>query len=132
MTRKEKVNVLEWYCDYCGNTCDTCELKNMYEGFSKSIDKGMEVFGNNFCRKFTNGSYDSRFNRAVFDVLSYVLGHDQALKAVDKDEQGLRLAYEEACSFPEFIKSVESSTKNIEPTKQRFGIFIDCFNLFTF
>ncbi|CAH6670593.1 DUF262 domain-containing protein [Pseudocitrobacter vendiensis] len=104
------------------------ELKNIYEGFSKSIDKGMEVFGNDFCRKFTNGSYDSRFNRAVFDVLSYVLGHDEALKAVDKDEQGLKLAYEEACSFPEFIKSVESSTKNIEPTKHRFGIFIDCFN----
>ena len=27
MTRDEKVNVLEWYCDHCGDTCDTCELK---------------------------------------------------------------------------------------------------------
>ena len=31
MTRKEKVNVLEWYCDHCGDTCDKCELKNMYD-----------------------------------------------------------------------------------------------------
>ena len=31
MTREEKINVLEWYCDYCGDTCDTCELKNMYD-----------------------------------------------------------------------------------------------------
>ena len=31
MTREEKVNVLEWYCDHCGDTCDTCELKNMYD-----------------------------------------------------------------------------------------------------
>ena len=31
MTRKEKVNALEWYCDHCGDTCDKCELKNMYD-----------------------------------------------------------------------------------------------------
>lgn len=31
MTRKEKVDVLEWYCDHCGNTCDNCELKNIYD-----------------------------------------------------------------------------------------------------
>ena len=31
MTRKEKINVLEWYCDHCGDTCDNCELKNMYD-----------------------------------------------------------------------------------------------------
>ena len=31
MTRDEKVNVLEWYCDHCGDTCDNCELKNMYD-----------------------------------------------------------------------------------------------------
>ena len=31
MTRKEKVNALEWYCDHCGDTCDKCELKNIYD-----------------------------------------------------------------------------------------------------
>ena len=31
MTRKEKIDALEWYCDHCGDTCDECELKNMYD-----------------------------------------------------------------------------------------------------
>lgn len=31
MTRKEKVDVLEYYCDHCGNTCYNCKLKNMYD-----------------------------------------------------------------------------------------------------
>ena len=31
MTREEKVNALEWYCDHCGDTCDKCELKNMHD-----------------------------------------------------------------------------------------------------
>ena len=31
MTREEKIDVLEYYCDHCGNTCYNCELKNMYD-----------------------------------------------------------------------------------------------------
>ena len=31
MTRKEKVNALEWYCDHFSDRCDKCELKNMYD-----------------------------------------------------------------------------------------------------
>ena len=31
MTRKDKVDALERYCDHCGDTCDKCELKNMYD-----------------------------------------------------------------------------------------------------
>ena len=31
MTRKEKIDALELYCNHCGDTCDTCELKNMYD-----------------------------------------------------------------------------------------------------
>ena len=31
MTRENKVNMLEWYCDHCCDTCDKCELKNMYD-----------------------------------------------------------------------------------------------------
>ena len=31
MTRENKVNMLEWYCDHCSDTCDKCKLKNMYD-----------------------------------------------------------------------------------------------------
>ena len=31
MTRKEKIDALELYCNHCGDTCDTCELKNLYD-----------------------------------------------------------------------------------------------------
>ena len=45
MTRKEKVDALEWYCDHCGNTCDQCELKYMY-------DKETDDFTNNYACAF--------------------------------------------------------------------------------
>ena len=31
MTRKEKIDALELYCNHCGDTCDACELKNVYD-----------------------------------------------------------------------------------------------------
>ena len=45
MTREEKVNALEWYCDHCCDTCDKCELKNMY-------DKKTDEFTNNYSCAF--------------------------------------------------------------------------------
>lgn len=58
MTRKEKVNVLEWYCDYCGNTCDTCELKNMYDketdGFTDSYSCAFDEMDDKMLDKIYN------------------------------------------------------------------------------
>ena len=31
MTRKEKIDALELHCNHCGDTCDTCKLKNVYD-----------------------------------------------------------------------------------------------------
>lgn len=45
MTRDEKVATLEWYCDHCGDTCDKCELKNMY-------DKETDEFTNKYACAF--------------------------------------------------------------------------------
>jgi len=104
------------------------ELMEMLESFSHAIDTGIDVFGGDFCRKFINGNYESRFNRAIFDVLSYILGDDNSRKLVEQNKAGLKRAYEDACGHSEFIKAVESSTKNVEPTKQRFSIFTSSFN----
>ena len=45
MTRKKKDNEHEWKCDHCGDTCDKCELKNMY-------DKKTDEFVNNYTCAF--------------------------------------------------------------------------------
>lgn len=58
MTIKEKVNVLKWYCDHCGNTCDTCELKNMYDketdGFTDSYSCAFDEMDNKMLDKIYN------------------------------------------------------------------------------
>ena len=58
MTREEKINVLEWYCDYCGDTCDTCELKNMYDketdGFTDSYSCAFDEMDDKMLDKIYN------------------------------------------------------------------------------
>lgn len=57
MTRKEKVYVLEWYCDHCGDTCDNCELKNMY-------DKKTDEFTDNYSCAF--GEMDDKMLDKIY------------------------------------------------------------------
>lgn len=45
MTRKEKVDALELYCDNWGDTCDKCALKNIY-------DKETDEFTDNYSCAF--------------------------------------------------------------------------------
>lgn len=45
MTRKEKIEAIEQYCDRCGDTCDKCELKNLY-------DEETDEFTNNYSCAF--------------------------------------------------------------------------------
>lgn len=58
MTRKEKVDVLEWYCDHCGDTCSKCELKNMY-------DKETNEFTDNYTCAFDE--MDDKMLEKIYD-----------------------------------------------------------------
>ena len=74
MTRKEKVNVLEWYCDHCGDTCDTCELKNMY-------DKKTDEFTNNY-----SWAFDEMDNKMLDKIYSWYKELDPAACKNDEGE----------------------------------------------
>ena len=66
MTRENKVNELEWYCDHCGDTCDKCELKNMY-------DKKTDEFVNNYTCAF-----DEMDDKMLDKIYSWYKEIDQA------------------------------------------------------
>ena len=66
MTRKEKVNALEWYCEHCGDTCDKCELKNMH-------DKETDEFTNNY-----SCAFDEMDDKMLDKIYSWYKELDQA------------------------------------------------------
>ena len=58
MTREEKVDALQRYCDHCGDTCDKCELKNMYDketdGFTDSYSCAFDEMDDKMLNKCYN------------------------------------------------------------------------------
>lgn len=116
---------LDEFCDH--SNVNFAELHPFFEEQLRKMDAaitlGMDIFiDNSFCRKYTDGDYESRFNRALFDVLVSSLCdvgfYDYALN----NQALVKQAYEELCQQDfDFIRSVETSTKNIEPTRTRFS-----------
>jgi len=79
-------------------------------------------------RKFTTKGWESRFNRALFEVEVYYaarLGGGIIKSNALKFEK----AFEQLClKRPEFIDSIETSTKNIDKYYTRFSLYRDMVN----
>ena len=100
------------------------EVAQQLAQMSKGIDAGMRVFGEKrFCRKVVNGEYESRFNRAVFDVLVAALSIAEVRRRALEDPDRFKAAYLEASKNPRFRTAVETSTKTAEATRTRFELF---------
>lgn len=80
-------------------------------------------------RKYSNGDWENRFNRALFEVQAYYFGKipTSSLKAADKDS--VVTEFEAFCGgSPEFLDSIETSTKNLQRYRRRYEMFQDFVN----
>lgn len=74
-------------------------------------------------RKFTEKGWETRFNRALFEVEVYYAARLPIGQLKDKADLFLS-AIEQLCiDHPEFIDSIETSTKNIDKYYTRFSLF---------
>ena len=98
-----------------------------------AINAGLQEFGENtFCRKFSDGQYETRFNRAVFDVLVGALSYRNIRDWVSANQGAMKQLYETVCTNrAEFVKSVETTTKSRESTQFRFQIWYEAVELMT-
>lgn len=92
---------------------------------NSAIEAGIAEFTDqHFCRKYSGGQYESRFNRAVFDVLVGSLSHDTVRSWAKKNTGAMKALYENTCnSSPAFINAVETTTKSTDSTRNRFEIW---------
>lgn len=75
-------------------------------------------------RKFANGVWESRFNRVLYEVESYYFGKlpEAVFKAIDAVT--VKAEFEKFCGgTPEFLDSIETSTKNLQRYRRRYELF---------
>lgn len=114
---------------------DTCQLYNKefedpdnvklisarLDRLNGAISQGLEIFGvNRFCRKFDGKAYETRFNRAIFDVLVGALSEDALRAWAAEHPDQFKAVYEELSQEERFRRAVESTTKSLDATRARF------------
>jgi hypothetical protein len=124
--------------DYAGNLKDfldsTCknlnkewdkrktELQKQAEQCERAITATFKIFGDDEAfRKWDGEKFEPRFNRAVFEIMVYYFSQESVRKkALGKGRKVVR-AFQRMCEEkPQFLKSLETTTKSLRATSTRF------------
>lgn len=99
-------------------------IEEQLNEFDNAYEAAKLIFGEkNVFRKWlgTSNKYESRLNRAIFDVLMFYLSNSEIRSKILLNKEVFTKKYKDLFdNDPKFKASVESSTKNLIPTKYRF------------
>lgn len=94
------------------------------ESLNRAISLCIDIFGEKPFRKWKDGSFDKRFNRAIYDIMVYYFSNTSIYEATQSRKDRVKDAFIELCSTDAvFLSSFEFSTKNIIPTQYRFRVW---------
>lgn len=89
-----------------------------------AIAAGISIFPEKkFCRKFVGGEYESRFNRALFDVLVGALANHKVRAWALNNSAEFVFGFEQTSATDAFRRAVETTTKSVASTHTRFSSF---------
>lgn len=96
-------------------------VKICFDQMDYSINRSIDVFGENAFKKWNGNDFENRINRAVFDVVSYYFSYPHIAEAATQHAERVVETFKNLCdSDPEFLLSVTSTTKSIEAVHHRF------------
>ena len=117
--------------DFLDKTCellnkkwinDKQDILNQANELNEAINVAFEIFGENAFNKFSKGNYSGIFNRPVFDIMTYYFAIPRIRESSLINKKAIVDSFESLCTNDvDFLKSLESSTKNVEPTTKRFA-----------
>ena len=107
------------------------EIKAIYNKFNDSINKLMKILSSNHIgRKFVNGKWEWRFNKALFEVEIYYFMHIKDNLLTQENRKLFITEFKLLCNNNiEFRRSIEATTKTIDSYYDRFKNFMGLINL---
>lgn len=100
---------------------DEDQVKQYFSDLESSIDCARDIFGEAAFKKWNGYQYESRINRAVFDVISYFFSFPDIADSARAAAQHVVQAFKNLCeNDPEFVLSVTSTTKSVDAVAIRF------------
>jgi hypothetical protein len=86
-----------------------------------AIDTTMSIFGPDHAfATYTKSGYERRFNRAVFDIMTYYFKSPGIAERARKRRQAVKEMFKHLCSTDtDFLQSLQSTTKSVDATRTR-------------
>lgn len=100
------------------------EITLRAQSFERALNATLNIFGpRDAFRKWSNGRFELRFNRAVFDAMVFYFANLDVDMLVKKADE-IKKAFISLCANdPRFVKAVESTTKSTTETVNRLMIW---------
>jgi hypothetical protein len=95
--------------------------------FEKSLETIVDLFGPEFAgRKWKDGKYNPRTNKALMDVLLYYFSDVDIRNIVQNHKDELISKFKELCEEDsEFVSSIERTTQTMKAVSTRFSVWGD-------
>jgi hypothetical protein len=95
-------------------------VRNVATTFDKAISGTFDIFGENSFYRWSSNRYEGRFNRAVFDIMTYYFSDDRILAAASLRAEAVERGFRQLCTDDrEFVESIQTTTKTPLATYRR-------------
>ncbi|MFD4026693.1 DUF262 domain-containing protein [Streptomyces sp. NPDC058576] len=100
------------------------EIKQNADLCEKAITATFEVFGSNAFFRWSDGGYEGRFNRAVFDIMTYYFANEEVASAAIENQEEVESAFKHLCeNNSRFVESIQTTTKTPQATHRRLSLW---------
>lgn len=107
------------------NWDEKCQLlRNQVIELEASHTATKSIFSQNSYRKWVDGNYETRFNRAIFDIMTLTFSQEESRVAARGKEALIEAAFKDLCmTNADFKTSIESTTKSLGATHTRISVW---------
>ncbi|MBO0652170.1 DUF262 domain-containing protein [Streptomyces triculaminicus] len=101
---------------------DPTQIKDAAGECDRAIEMTFDIFGSDSFHRWSEGGYEGRFNRAVFDIMTYYFSRPEVRDALPANRASVKRAFEELCARDtKFVESIQTTTKTPEATHRRLA-----------
>lgn len=100
---------------------NSSEIIEQSEQLNEAIEATFKIFEDNAFNKFSKGKYTGIFNRPVYEIMTYYFSIEEVRLESLKNKEQIKERFEHLCASPDFLRALEASTKNVEPTAKRYN-----------
>ncbi|GHE65128.1 MULTISPECIES: DUF262 domain-containing protein [Streptomyces] len=99
-------------------------IKQAGDNCNRAIETTFEVFGDNAFFRWSEGGYEGRFNRAVFDIMTYYFSSEKVRNAARENKDKVERAFQRLCDRnARFVESIQTTTKTPLATHRRLSLW---------